>query len=157
MHCTSNSCCQTPGTSLLCYFLRNAVNHAPSFKAGAATITVAEDSGAYSAAWATNISAGPGESDPLAFTVNCSAAPAALFAVEPAADAAGRLTFTPAADNFGNASCTVTLTEQMAGGMSAAAPLTIVVTPGEFATIDARVPDSSLSHSTCVVTAMLCS
>jgi hypothetical protein len=31
---------------------------------------------------------------------------------------------------FGNASCTVTLTEQMAGGLSAAAALTIAVTPG---------------------------
>jgi hypothetical protein len=32
---------------------------------------------------------------------------------------------------FGNASCTVTLTEQMTGGLSATAPLSIVVTPGK--------------------------
>jgi hypothetical protein len=109
-----------------------AVNHAPSFKAGAATVTVAEDSAPYSAAWATNISSGPGESDPLAFTVNCSTQPVGLFAAAPSMNVAGLMAFTPAANAFGNASCTVTLTEQMAGGLSAAAPLTIVVTPGKI-------------------------
>jgi hypothetical protein len=86
----------------------------------------------YSAAWATNISAGPGESDPLAFTVNCSSAAAGLFAVDPAVDASGRLTFTPAADAFRNVSCTVTLAEVMPGGLSVSEPLTIAVTPGEL-------------------------
>jgi hypothetical protein len=107
------------------------VNDPPSFNAGT-TVTVAEDSGAYSAAWATNISAGPGESDPLAFALNCSSANAGLFAVAPAMDATGTLAFTPAADKFGNASCTVRLTEQEVGGLSTTAPLSIVVTPGGF-------------------------
>jgi hypothetical protein len=54
-----------------------------------------------------------------------------MFAVAPAVSAAGHLTFTPAANMFGTASCTVTLTEQMAGGLSVSEPLSIVVTPGE--------------------------
>jgi hypothetical protein len=111
-------------------FCTLAVNHPPSFKAGASPVTVAEDSGAHSAPWATNISAGPGDSEPLAFTVNCSSTAAGLFAVDPAVDASGRLTFTPAADAFGNASCTVTLSEQINNGLSATAPLLILVAPG---------------------------
>jgi hypothetical protein len=100
------------------------VNDPPSFTRGNATVSVAEDSGAYSAAWATNISAGPGESQPLAFAINCSSANAALFAVAPAMDANGRLSFTPAPDMFGNASCTVRLTEQIPDGLSATSSLT---------------------------------
>ncbi|KAF6260811.1 hypothetical protein COO60DRAFT_848775 [Scenedesmus sp. NREL 46B-D3] len=105
-----------------------AVNDPPSFTAGA-VVTVAEDSAAYSGAWASNMSAGPGESQPLAFTVDCSPASAALFMALPAMDASGVLTFTPGANAFGNASCTVRLTEQEAGGLSATAPLSIVITP----------------------------
>jgi hypothetical protein len=107
------------------------VNDPPTFNRGNATVTVAEDSGAYNATWATNISAGPGELDPLAFTLNCSSANSALFATPPAMDVQGRLTFTPAPDMFGNATCTVRLTEQIPGGLSATAPLLIVVTPGK--------------------------
>jgi hypothetical protein len=120
-----------------------AVNDPPSFTPGS-IVTVAEDSVPYSAAWATNISSGPGESEPLSFTVNCSTASAVLFAVQPSMDAAGVLAFTPAANMFGNASCTVTLTEQMAGGLSAAAPLTIVVTPG------AALASALQKHNCCV-------
>jgi hypothetical protein len=94
-------------------------------------VTVAEDSSEHSSAWATNISSGPEESDPLAFTVNCSAG-ASLFAVAPAVSTAGRLTFTPAADKFGAAGCTVTLTEQMVGGLSVSEPLSIEIIPGEI-------------------------
>jgi hypothetical protein len=50
-------------------------------------------------------------------------------------DLAGRLTFTPAADVFGNVSCTVTLAEMMPGGLSVSAPLLFVVTPGETCSI----------------------
>jgi hypothetical protein len=47
-------------------------------------------------------------------------------------DASGRLTFTPAADVFGNVSCMLTLAEVMPGGLSVSEPLTIAVTPGEL-------------------------
>jgi hypothetical protein len=114
-------------------WLAAPVNDAPTFTAGPATVTVAEDSGAYSAAWATNISAGPGESDPLAFTVNCSATAASLFEISPAINiSTGRLTFTPAANMFGSVSCTVTLVETTPDGLSDAASLIIVVTAGEL-------------------------
>uniref|UniRef100_A0A383W203 Cadherin domain-containing protein n=1 Tax=Tetradesmus obliquus TaxID=3088 RepID=A0A383W203_TETOB len=106
------------------------VNDPPSFTAGP-IVTVAEDSGAYSATWATDMSAGPGESQPLAFTLSCFSAIAALFTVAPAMDTTGRLSFTPGPDMFGSASCTVRLTEQEAGDLLSTAPLTIVVTPGE--------------------------
>jgi hypothetical protein len=46
-------------------------------------------------------------------------------------DAIGRLSFTPGPDMFGNASCTVRLTEQIPDGLSATASLYIVVKPGE--------------------------
>jgi hypothetical protein len=119
-----------------CFFV---ANDPPSFTPGAA-VTVTEDSLVYGAAWATNISAGPGEDDELAFTVNCSSAPPGFFAAAPSiAVASGRLTFTPAADAFGSVSCTVTLAEVMPGGLSVSEPLTIAVTPGE------------LSHNGCSV------
>jgi hypothetical protein len=54
-----------------------------------------------------------------------------MFAVAPAvSNATGRLSFTLGANQFGSAICTVTLTEQMAGGLSVAKPLTIEVAPG---------------------------
>jgi hypothetical protein len=84
-----------------------AVNDPPTLNRGNATVTVTEDFGAYSAAWATNISAGPGESEPLAFAINCSSANLLLFATPPAMDVDGRLGFTPGPNMFGNATCTV--------------------------------------------------
>jgi hypothetical protein len=111
------------------------VNDPPSFTRGSATVTVAEDSAPYSAAWATNISSGPGESDPLAFSISCSSANTALFAVAPAMNAAGQLSFTTGPDMFGSASCIVRLTEQIPNGLSANSSLTIVVTPGECAAV----------------------
>jgi hypothetical protein len=60
---------------------------------------------------------------------------AALFSVAPAVSSAGMLFFTPAANMFGSASCTVRLTETRPEGASLpewpTAPLTIVVTAGE--------------------------
>ena len=78
-----------------------AVNDAPSFTSGGA-VTVNEDSAAYSAAWATAISAGPNESgQTLTFTVTNDNN--ALFSVQPAIAANGTLTFTLAANAFGAA------------------------------------------------------
>jgi hypothetical protein len=84
------------------------VNDAPSFIAGG-DVTVNEDSGVYSATWATAISAGP--ADEASQTVNILVIRVdndALFSDQPAIDGTtGTLTFTPAPDAFGSARVTV--------------------------------------------------
>ncbi|MBV8516271.1 MAG: tandem-95 repeat protein [Acidobacteria bacterium] len=98
-----------------------SVNDPPSFTAGG-NVTVNEDSGPYSATWATSISAGPGESQPLTF--NVSNDNNALFAVQPAISPSGVLTFTPAPNAFGSANVTVTLSD----GIDTTSPVTFVIT-----------------------------
>jgi hypothetical protein len=83
------------------------VNDAPSFAAGAASLTVNEDSGAYSGAWAAAVSAGPADEAAQAVTFSVTTAAPALFAVQPAISGAGTLTFTPAANANGTANLTV--------------------------------------------------
>lgn len=110
-----------------------SVNDAPSFLAGSGP-TVAEDSGAYIAAWAMGISAGPpDESDQtLAFSVTNNTN-AGLFSVAPAIAPDGTLTYTPAPNAFGSATLTIELRDD--GGTadggddtSSSASLTITVT-----------------------------
>jgi hypothetical protein len=85
----------------------NPVNDPPSFQAGP-TVTVLEDSGAYSAAWATSISAGPANETGQTVTFTVSTSNPALFSVQPAVSSSGVLTFTPAPNANGSASITVT-------------------------------------------------
>ena len=86
-----------------------AVNDAPSFTKGG-DVTVAEDSGGYSAAgWATGISAGPADESLQALDFIVSNNNPSLFLVQPAVAANGTLTFTPAADENGTATVTVRL------------------------------------------------
>jgi hypothetical protein len=54
-----------------------------------------------------------------------------MFAVSPSMNRTGRLTFNPAATVIGTASCTVTLTEQVANGLSSTQSLGITVTASE--------------------------
>jgi hypothetical protein len=108
-----------------------AVNDPPSFTPGNATISVEGDSGAYSKAWASKMSAGPGEEQPLNMSIAC--APSPLFTAAPTISAAGELSFTPAKTKSGSTTCTVTLAEAGADGLKATAPVTIVVTDGERA------------------------
>ena len=82
------------------------VNDEPSFTAGG-DVTVLEDSGSYNAAWATAISAGPNETQNLTFFVSNDNN--GLFSAQPAIDASGNLTFTVAADAFGDATVSVYL------------------------------------------------
>ncbi len=82
------------------------VNDEPSFTAGD-DVTVLEDSGSYNAAWATAISAGPNETQNLTFFVSNDNN--GLFSAQPAIDASGNLTFTVAADAFGDATVSVYL------------------------------------------------
>jgi hypothetical protein len=110
-----------------------AVNYAPTFTAGAPRIEVDEDSGAYSAAWATNMSAGPGDEENTTLSIACDAAAGNLFSVEPAISNAGMLTFTPKAQVSGSTKCTVTLSEAGDNPKTADAELTIAVKAGVLA------------------------
>ena len=86
-----------------------AVNDAPAFAAGP-DVSVAEDSGAYSAAWATGITAGPADEGAQALTFEITAnSNAALFAAGPAVAADGTLSFTPADNANGSATIGVRL------------------------------------------------
>src|SRR5581483_10676198 len=78
----------------------SAVNDAPGFAKGP-DVAVNEDSVAFSAAWATNVSAGPANESGQTLTFTVTNSNTALFAVQPAISAAGVLTFTPAPNAFG--------------------------------------------------------
>jgi large repetitive protein len=84
----------------------NPVNDPPSFIAGG-DVTVNEDSGAYSAAWATGISAGPDDEAAQTLSFALRNDNEALFSSQPAISPGGTLTFTPAPDAFGSATVTV--------------------------------------------------
>ncbi len=101
-----------------------AVNDAPSFTPGG-DVTVDEDSGAYSAPWATGISAGPPDEADQTPIFSVSVTNPALFAAPPAIAADGTLSFTPAPDQHGVVTATVLLTDS--GGASAA-PVTFTIT-----------------------------
>jgi len=102
-----------------------AVNDAPSFTRGADQ-SVSEDAGAQSVAgWATAISAGPADesAQSLTFSVTGNSNPS-LFAVAPAVDASGRLTYTPADGANGTATITLVLADNGGtanGGVDASA------------------------------------
>jgi VCBS repeat-containing protein len=87
-----------------------AVNDAPSFTPGAA-VTIAEDSGAYSAVWATNISTGPADEGLQTRTFNVTNNNNGLFSVQPTIGADGTLTFTPTLNASGTATVSVTLSD----------------------------------------------
>jgi hypothetical protein len=85
------------------------INDPPTFTEGP-DVTVAADSGAYSAAWASAISPGPANegSQTVTFQVtNINDGGTGLFAADPAIAADGTLSFTPAAGKIGLAHVTV--------------------------------------------------
>ncbi|HVX62800.1 MAG TPA: Ig-like domain-containing protein, partial [Pirellulales bacterium] len=108
----------------------NSVNEAPSFTAGPDQ-TIDEDAGPQTVAgWATNISAGPNEAGQ---TVNflVSSDNSALFSVQPTLDAAGNLSYTPAANAYGTANVTVVLHDDGGtanGGVDTSSPQTFTIT-----------------------------
>jgi len=112
----------------------NDKNDAPSFTVGT-NQTVAEDSGAQTVAnWATNIS--PGSADEASQTVNFQITNDRneLFSVQPAIDASGNLTYTPAPNANGSAVVTAILQDDggtVNGGVdtSAAQTFTITINP----------------------------
>jgi len=106
-----------------------AVNDAPSFTGGG-DVTVLEDSAAYSAAWASSISAGPADESGQTVTFGVTNNNNALFSAQPAISSSGVLTFTVAANAFGSATVTVTATDDgVPPASSAPQTFTINVTP----------------------------
>ncbi|MBW8334642.1 MAG: hypothetical protein K0M40_21685, partial [Prolixibacteraceae bacterium] len=88
-----------------------SVNDVPTFIAGSDQ-TVLEDAGSQTVtAWATAISSGPANESgqTLAFTVTNDNN--SLFSTQPAIDATGKLTYTPASNVFGSATVTVILND----------------------------------------------
>jgi VCBS repeat-containing protein len=84
----------------------NGVNDAPSFQGGS-DVNRVEDSGAYSATWATGISSGPGEDDGISFVVTNDYHE--MFEEQPAISSGGVLTFRISANETGAAFVSVTI------------------------------------------------
>ena len=111
----------------------DAVNDAPSFTKGADQ-TVLEDAGSQTVtSWATAISAGTDEASQIVdFVVSNNNT--ALFSAQPAVDASGTLTYTPAPNATGSATVTVHIHDNGGtanGGVDASAnqTFTITITP----------------------------
>ena len=109
----------------------NPVNDAPSFDSGG-NVSVAEDSGAYGAPWATAISKGPANesTQTLAFQLTNNTNPA-LFSAKPSIAANGTLRFTPAANASGSADITAVLRDSggtARGGVNTSEPVTFTIT-----------------------------
>src|SRR5439155_719761 len=107
-----------------------AVNDAPTFTKGT-DVTEHEDSGAYSAASASGISAGPADESAQTLTFTATNDNAALFSAQPTIDPSGTLTFTPAANANGVATVSVTLKDNGGtanGGVDTSAPQTFTIT-----------------------------
>jgi Bacterial Ig domain len=85
-----------------------SVNDPPSFTKGG-DVTVNEDSGAYSAAWATAISAGPADEAGQTVSFQVSNDNNALFSTQPSVAPNGTLSYTPADNANGTATVSVTL------------------------------------------------
>ena len=130
----------------------NAVNDAPSFTSGG-DVTVAEDSGSYSAAWASGISAGPSDESgqTLTFMVTGNSNPG-LFSSAPSIASNGTLSFTPSANSNGSATITVELTDDGGtgnGNQNTSVPVsfTITVTPVNDAPTVVVAPGGSCSDA----------
>jgi hypothetical protein len=123
------------------------VNDEPSFTAGS-NVTVDENSGAYSAAWACGISPGPSNESGQAVAFHLSNDNNSLFSSQPAISPTGTLTFTPAANVTGSAAVDVYLQDDggtASGGddTSATVQFTINVTPvNDCPVIDSVSPAS---------------
>ncbi len=111
------------------------VNDAPSFDIGS-NQTIDENAGAQSVTgWATSISAGPFEEEILqSLSFNLSSDNTSLFSVQPAVDASGTLTYTPATGVSGSATVSISLQDDGGtdnGGVDTSTPqsFTITVSP----------------------------
>ena len=111
----------------------NSVNDVPSFVKGVDQ-TVLEDAATQTVAgWATAISAGPSNESGQTLTFNASNDNNSLFTAggQPAIAANGTLTFTPAPNQYGSATVTLTLSDNGGtanGGIDTSAPQTFTIT-----------------------------
>jgi hypothetical protein len=107
------------------------VNQAPSFTKGP-DVTVLEDAGPQSMAWATAISPGPASESGQTVHFNITGdTNAALFSAAPAVSPTGVLTFTPLANANGTATITLTLQDNGGtanGGTDTSASQSFVIT-----------------------------
>ena len=93
-----------------------AVNDAPSFTSGG-NVGVFEDSGAYSQAWASSLSAGPSDESAQTLNLNITGNTApGLFLSAPSISNTGQLSFTPATNAVGVATVTVNIVDN--GGIA---------------------------------------
>jgi VCBS repeat-containing protein len=109
-----------------------AVNDAPSFTAGP-NVNWGQGDGAYSQAWATNVSAGPADESgqALTFTVSVGTGEEFLFSSQPSIASDGTLTFTPSGIFTGTATVTVHLEDNGGtanGGVDARADQQFTIT-----------------------------
>ncbi|MBT8193302.1 MAG: tandem-95 repeat protein [Acidimicrobiia bacterium] len=109
----------------------DAVNDEPSFVSGG-NITVSEDSGAYSAPWASSILPGPANEggQTVSFNTTGNTNPG-LFSVSPVVDGSGTLTFTLASNANGVASITIEAQDNGGvanGGNDTSAPVVVTIT-----------------------------
>ncbi|MCA9125524.1 MAG: tandem-95 repeat protein [Planctomycetales bacterium] len=139
------------------------VNDAPVFTPGG-DVTVAEDSGAQSSPWATNIAAAAGllnnpqtavDESTQGFDFSLVVDRPELFTIAPAVDSAGNLTFTPQANAFGAAVVQVTLVDRGAStapnvNRSTTQTFTITITPANDA--PTAVDDSYTTNEDSVLT-----
>jgi len=117
----------TPATATVTV---TAVNDAPGFTLGG-TQTVLEDAGPQSVpGFVGAISAGPANESAQTVSFTVTNDNAALFSVQPAIDATGRLTYTPAANANGAATVTVFASDDGGtenGGVASSAPRTFTI------------------------------
>lgn len=104
------------------------VNDDPSFTSGRDVI-VDEDSGAYAASWASEISAGPADESAQSLSFACEVSNSSLFSEQPAISANGVLSFIPAADANGSATVSVTLSDDGAPVGAVTGEFVITVNP----------------------------
>ncbi|MBT1701533.1 VCBS repeat-containing protein [Fulvivirgaceae bacterium PWU4] len=109
----------------------NAVNDVPSFTKGA-DVVVNEDVATQSVAgWATGISKGPANESGQSLSFQVSNDDNTLFSAQPAIDASGTLTFTPAANAWGATTVTVSLKDDGGtanSGVDESAAVTFTIT-----------------------------
>ena len=108
-----------------------AVNDAPSFTKGANQTVNNIDGAQTITGWATNLSKGPADESGQTLSFNVSNDNNTLFNVQPAIDASGNLTFTPAPTQSGSATVTVSISDNGGtanGGVDTSANQTFTIT-----------------------------
>jgi hypothetical protein len=93
------------------------VNDIPTYTSGPSSVTVLEDSNAFSQAWATNVLPGPSNESGQAVAFTVTNSNNALFSVQPAISPSGLLTFALAANaNTSTGPVTITVSAKDNGG-----------------------------------------